>query len=39
VLNDYRAVLGGLFARVYGLQDDALARVFPAAKPRDLALV
>ena len=39
VLNDYRAVLGGLFARVHGLQDDALARVFPGAKPRDLALV
>jgi len=39
VLNDYRAVLGGLLARVYGLQGDALARIFPGATPKDLALV
>jgi len=39
VLNDYRAVLGGLLARVYGLQGEALARVFPGATPKDLALV
>jgi uncharacterized protein (DUF1501 family) len=39
VLNDYRAVLGGLFARVYGLNGEALARIFPGATPRDLALV
>ena len=29
VLNEYRAVLGGLFQRLYGLDADALARVFP----------
>jgi uncharacterized protein (DUF1501 family) len=39
VLNDYRAVLGGLLARTYGLQGEALARVFPGATPKDLALV
>ena len=29
VLNEYRAVLGGLFARMYGLDAEALERVFP----------
>lgn len=39
VLNDYRAVLGGLFARLYGLDEARLARVFPGSRPRDLGLV
>lgn len=39
VLNDYRAVLGGLFQRQYGLSAAQLARVFPAAKARDLGLL
>ena len=39
VLNDYRALLGGLFGRIYGLKGEALARVFPGATPQDLALV
>nr|WP_092948691.1 DUF1501 domain-containing protein [Roseateles sp. YR242] len=39
VLNDYRAVLGGLWQRQFGLSNAALARVFPSATPRDLALV
>jgi uncharacterized protein (DUF1501 family) len=39
VLTDYRALLGGLFARAYGLDAALLQRVFPAANPRDLALV
>jgi uncharacterized protein (DUF1501 family) len=39
VLNEYRALLGGLFARVYGLDSDALARVFPGAPAKDLGLV
>jgi uncharacterized protein (DUF1501 family) len=39
VLNEYRAVLGGLFARQYGLNAAQIERVFPGAKPRDLALV
>jgi uncharacterized protein (DUF1501 family) len=39
VLNEYRALLGGLFSRLYGLQGEALARIFPSASPKDLALV
>lgn len=39
VLNEYRAVLGGIFARCYGLDTARLARVFPETKSRDLALV
>jgi uncharacterized protein (DUF1501 family) len=39
VLTDYRAMLGGLLARMYGLNDTQLARVFPNVKPRDLGLV
>ena len=38
VLNDYRAVLGGLLARQFGLSARALDTVFPGAKPRDLGL-
>lgn len=39
VLNDYRSVLGGLFARMYGLDQAAIARVFPGARATDLKLV
>ena len=39
VLNEYRALLGGLFARVYGVDGEALARIFPGAAPKDLGLV
>lgn len=39
VLNDYRSVLGGLFARMYGLNAAALARLFPGARATDLRLV
>jgi uncharacterized protein (DUF1501 family) len=39
VLNDYRAVLGGLFQRLYGLDAAQLARVFPGGTPTDLKLV
>jgi len=39
VLNEYRAVLGGIFGRLYGLDATQLARVFPQSKARDLALV
>ena len=39
VLNDYRAVFGGLFRRMYGLSDEQLQRVFPGSAPRDLKLV
>ena len=39
VLNDYRALLGGLFARQYGLNATQLAQVFPGSAPRDLGLL
>ncbi|MFG6463914.1 DUF1501 domain-containing protein [Roseateles sp. DXS20W] len=39
VLNEYRATLGGLFRRLYGLNDAQLAQVFPGASPRDLGLI
>lgn len=39
VLNENRAVLGGLFARLYGLDAAALDAVFPRARPRDLGLL
>ena len=39
LLNEYRAVLGGLFARMYGLDGAQLERVFPGTKPKDLGLV
>jgi hypothetical protein len=39
VLNEYRAMLGGLFARFYGLDAAALDAVFPRARPRDLGML
>ncbi len=39
VLNEYRAVLGGLWQRQFGLSKAALARVFPGAPVRDLGLL
>jgi len=39
VLTDYRAMLGGLLARLYGLGPAQVARVFPHAAPVDLGLV
>lgn len=39
VLNEYRAVLGGLFARMYGLNAAQIDRIFPGAKALDLGLV
>jgi uncharacterized protein (DUF1501 family) len=39
VLNEYRAVLSGLFQRVYGLDGRRLQAVFPGAAPKDLQLV
>jgi uncharacterized protein (DUF1501 family) len=39
VLNEYRAVLGGVFHHIYGLQPDRLQKVFPSVQPKDLALV
>lgn len=39
VLTDYRSLLGGLFQRMYGLDQTGLNRVFAAVQPRDLALI
>jgi uncharacterized protein (DUF1501 family) len=39
VLNEYRAVLGGLFASLWGLSGDQVQRVFPGSIPADLQLV
>ncbi|MBV8503449.1 MAG: DUF1501 domain-containing protein [Paucibacter sp.] len=39
VLNDYRALLGGLFARQWGLSTAQLDAVFPGARARDLGLL
>lgn len=39
VLNDYRAVLAGVFTRLWGLSGAQLDRVFPLAAPRDLQLL
>jgi uncharacterized protein (DUF1501 family) len=39
VLNDYRAVLGGVFARLYDLSPAQVQQVFPGSTPKDLALV
>ncbi len=39
VLNEYRALFGGLFRRMYGLNDAQLAAVFPGASARDIGLV
>ncbi len=39
VLNEYRAVLGGLLQRQYALNSSQIDSVFPGAKPRDLGLL
>jgi uncharacterized protein (DUF1501 family) len=39
VLTDYRALMSGLFSRIYGLTASQLGQVFPGAAPRDLRLV
>ena len=39
VLNEYRAVFGGLFARMYGLSPAQLGRVFEGVAPKDLGLI
>ncbi len=39
VLNEYRAVFGGLFARMYGLSPAQLTRVFEGVLPTDFGLL
>ena len=39
VLNDYRAVLGGLFRSLWGLSTQQCGEIFPHVQPVDLRLV
>ncbi|GJD34779.1 DUF1501 domain-containing protein [Methylobacterium aerolatum] len=39
VLTDYRSLLAGLIGRLYGLDRNALRRVFPGNDPANLALI
>ena len=39
VLNEYRAILGGLFTSLWGLSPDQVQRVFPASTPVNFNLV
>ena len=39
VLNDYRAVFAGLFARMYSLDTTQLSKVFPKASPKNIDLL
>jgi uncharacterized protein (DUF1501 family) len=39
VLTDYRALIGGLMRKAYGLSQMQVMQIFPATEPVDLALV
>jgi uncharacterized protein (DUF1501 family) len=39
VLNEYRAIFGGLFTTLWGLSSDQVQRVFPASTPVNLNLI
>jgi uncharacterized protein (DUF1501 family) len=39
ILNEYRAVLGGLFARMYGLGDRQIEKIFPGARQKNLDFI
>jgi uncharacterized protein (DUF1501 family) len=39
VLTDYRGLFGGLFKRMYGLDDALVQKIFATVEPTDLALV
>jgi uncharacterized protein (DUF1501 family) len=39
VLTDYRALIGGVLKKGYGLAQAQLAQIFPSAQPTDLGLV
>ena len=39
VLTDYRALIGGVLRKRYGLSQAQLAQIFPQATPADLALI
>jgi hypothetical protein len=39
VITEYRSLLGGIFKRIYSLDQGRLERVFPNATAQDLGLV
>jgi len=39
LLTDYRALLGGLFQRAYGLNTERLSQIFPQVSAKDLKIV
>lgn len=39
VLNNYRSMIGGILAKLYGFDAAQIDRVFPSARPEDLDLV
>ena len=39
VLNDYRALIGGVLQKAYGLSQTQLTTIFPSSAPKDLALI
>jgi uncharacterized protein (DUF1501 family) len=39
VLTDYRALIGGVLRKSYGLSQTQLTQIFPSAQPADLALI
>jgi uncharacterized protein (DUF1501 family) len=39
VLNEYRAVLGGLFAQLYGFDGGTVQKIFPGTRPKDIGLI
>ena len=39
VLNEYRAVLGGLFARQFGLKSNQVEQIFAGVKTRDIGII
>lgn len=39
VLNEYRAILGGLFARQFGLKPNQVEQIFSGVKARDIGVI
>lgn len=39
VLNEYRATLGGIFQRMYGLDEKSIASIFPGSRSQDIGLL
>jgi len=39
VLNEYRALMGGLFQAQFGLSNQALEQIFPSVKPKSLGII